>query len=247
MVDFINEVEDELRKDQYNVLLRKWGPLIAAICVAIVAAAGLYEYMSTSKDRAARNASISYVAATDLADAGEAEKAISQLKQIAEKAGPGYSGMALTRAAGLELENGNTAQAATLMDAAAGKFDKTLHQQLAQYKAALILADQGRHDDVIQRIEPLTESGAPFAYLARELRGYTHLAMDNITAARSDFLYLSSSPGAPQGVAQRASQMLMLTPSLSQRATAPADMTETPEIEAPDPVLPEDAPEEDTE
>jgi len=25
MVDFINEVEEELRKDQYNVLLRKWG------------------------------------------------------------------------------------------------------------------------------------------------------------------------------------------------------------------------------
>ena len=71
MVDFINEVEEELRKDQYNVLLRKWGPLIAAVAIGIVAVAGVYEYIKTSDARAAKNASISYVAASNTLESGE--------------------------------------------------------------------------------------------------------------------------------------------------------------------------------
>ena len=37
MVDFINEVEEELRKDDYNRLLKKYGPLIGAVLSLIVA------------------------------------------------------------------------------------------------------------------------------------------------------------------------------------------------------------------
>jgi len=34
VVDFINEVEEELRKDEYNRLLRRYGPYILAVIVA---------------------------------------------------------------------------------------------------------------------------------------------------------------------------------------------------------------------
>ena len=44
MVDFINEVEEELRKDEYNRLLRRYGPYILAVIVAIVAGTGFLEY-----------------------------------------------------------------------------------------------------------------------------------------------------------------------------------------------------------
>ncbi|MEE9347537.1 MAG: tetratricopeptide repeat protein [Robiginitomaculum sp.] len=232
MVDFINEVEEELRKDQYNVLLRKWGPYLAGLAISIVAAAGLYEFMKTSKDRAARNASISYIAATDALTAGDSEGALSQFKAMASQAKPGYAGLALTQAAAIELEAGRAQDAAASFDKAALSFDTDLHKQLAQLKAAYILSGAGHHDDVLARVEPLAMSGAPFAYLARELRGFTHLAMENARSARSDFLYLSSSPGAPEGVRQRAEQMLALTPSLTATPSEPEIAPKlTPEIE----------------
>jgi len=234
MVDFINEVEEELRKDQYNVLLRKWGPLIAAVALAIVAGAGVYEYTKTADSRAAKNASISYIDATKTLDTGDADKALREFKAIAEQAKPGYAGLALSQAAGIELEKGRDQEAVALFDQASQTFETDLHKQLSQYKAALILAGEGRYDDVLQRVEPLTVSGAPFADLARELRGYTHLAMENPRAARSDFLFLSTSPGTSEGIRQRAEQMLALTPSLSSMSEeslpAPTPAT-TPESE----------------
>ena len=215
MVDFINEVEEELRKDQYNVLLRKWGPLIAAVAIGIVAVAGVYEYIKTSDARAAKNASISYVAASNTLESGDTAEALRQFKAIAGKAKPGYAGLALSQAAGIELENGRLDAAAALFDQASNAFETELHKQLAQYKAALILSGQGRHDDVLQRVEPLIAPGNPFSDLARELRGFTHFSSDDLKSARSDFLFLSTSPGTSEGIRMRAEQMLALTPALS--------------------------------
>ncbi len=231
MVDFINEVEDELRKDQYNVLLRKWGPLIALIAVGIVAAAGFYEYTKKAGDRAARNASIEYVAASELLAEGKTDEALSRFEAIAQKAGPGYGGLSLSRAAQIELDRGNSERAVALFDSAAGVYTKPLHKELAQYKAALILSDLGRHDEVLQRVNPLIETGKPYADLARELRGFTHLALGDNAAARRDFLFLSSSLSAGENIITRAKQMLALTPSLAAKAddapvSAPVPVTD---------------------
>ena len=75
MVDFINEVEEELRKDEYNRLLRRYGPYILAVIVAIVAGTGFLEYQKHAKDKAARATSASYVAASDAAAAGNVDPA----------------------------------------------------------------------------------------------------------------------------------------------------------------------------
>ena len=243
MVDFINEVEEELRKDQYNVLLRKWGPLIALIAIGIVAAAGFYEYTKTAGDRAARNASIEYVAASDLLEQGNTDEALSRFEAIAQKAGPGYGGLSLSRAAQIELDRGNAERAVALFDSAAGVYDKPLHKELAQYKAALILSDLGRHDEVLQRVNPLIETGKPYTDLARELRGFTRLALGDNASARRDFLFLSSSLSAGENIITRAKQMLALTPALAPASDAQADDENIP---APAPVTDGDAPEENT-
>lgn len=232
MVDFINEVEDELRKDQYNKLLRKWGPLIAALAIAIVAAAGFYEYTKTAEDRAARNASIEYITATDALEAGNAEDALRRFEAISQKAKPGYAGLSLTQAADIELNRGNAQRAVALLDSAAGAFETPLHKELTQYKAALLLSDMGRNDEVLQRVNPLIGSGKPFSQLARELRAFTYLALNDTARARSDFLFLSTALNAGDGVTTRAKQMLALTPSLSA-----GDMPDVTPIPAIDPTI----------
>ena len=51
MVDFINEVEEELRKDDYNRLLKKYGPAIGIVLFLIIAGTGFLEYKKYAADK----------------------------------------------------------------------------------------------------------------------------------------------------------------------------------------------------
>lgn len=230
MVDFINEVEEELRKDEYNRLLRRYGPYILAIIVAIVAGTGFLEYQKYTKDQSARATSASYVDASDKAAAGEVDQSIAEFMAIAEKAPAGYAGLSLVRAATLKLEAGDSTEAVRLLDRAATTFETARHAQLAQIKAAYILANEGAYSDVINRIGPLMEKDAPYEFLARELMGFAALKSGDETLAREQFGYLESIPGVPAPIKERAKQNL----SLMRTATAAAA------IKAPEPAMPDE-------
>lgn len=213
MVDFINEVEEELRKDDYNKLLKRYGPAIGAVLFLIVAGAGVFEWQKSRDDRVARAASASYVAAADLERGGEADKAISAYLALADKAPAGYSGLSLMRAAAIELNAGNRAKAVALYDQAAKQFEFPRHADLASLKAAYILADNGAYSDVQSRIDRLAAKDAPYEFLARELAGFVAFQSGDMALARQEFTYLKTIPGVPQGIAQRATQYLSLVPA----------------------------------
>lgn len=253
MVDFINEVEDELRKDSYNALLRKWGPYIVGACILIVATAGAMEYLKSASERKAKSTSISYVAAQAMLDEENTADAFAKFMAIADKADPGYAGLSLMNAAAIKLDEGQGQQAVALFDRAASAFDTDLHQQLAQLKAAYILADLGEYDAVKTRIAPLAEREAPFEYLARELQGFTALNTGDVQGARAQFAYLSTSLDVTPGIQERAEQVLALTPALSgmsaaeiEAAAKEAAPQESLDVEAPAPASPDDAASDDT-
>jgi len=210
VVDFINEVEEELRKDEYNRLLRRYGPYIGAVIIAIVAATGFLEYQKYVKDKAARATSASYIDAANKAVEGNVDQAITEFLAISEKAPAGYAGLSLIRAAGLKLEAGDRAEAVRLFDQAASAFETPRHIQLAQIKAAYVLANDGAYSDVMSRVGALTEKDAPYEFLARELMGFAALKSGNDALAREQFGYLDSIPGVPASIKERAKQSLSL-------------------------------------
>ena len=238
MVDFINEVEEELRKDEYNRLLRRYGPFLLAVIVAIVAVAGFLEFQKYTKDQAARATSASYIEASDKAAAGDIDQSIAEFLAIADKAPAGYAGLSLMRAASLKLEAGDSGEALRLLDRAANTFDTERHKQLAQIKAAYILANDGAYSDVVSRAAPLMEKDAPYEFLARELVGFAGLKSGDEALAREQFGYLESIPGVPATIKERAKQNL----SLMRTASAAANIT----IEAPEDVTPDATPETET-
>lgn len=239
VVDFINEVEEELRKDEYNRLLRRYGPFIVAVIVAIVATAGFLEYQKYTKDKSARATSASYVAAANKAAEGNVDDSIAGFLAIAEEAPAGYAGLSLVRAASLKLEAGNSGEAIRLLDQAASTFEAPRHAQLAQIKAAYILANDGAYSDVINRTGPLIEKDAPYEFLARELMGFAALKSGDETLAREQFGYLESIPGVPATIKERAKQNL----SLMRTAAASANI-QAPEPAAPEPTASETTPSE---
>ena len=234
MVDFINEVEEELRKDKYNALLRKFGPYIMAILVAIVLLAGFIEYQKGKDGREARAASASYVSATKLADAGKTQQALQKFIALSKVAPAGYAGLSLSRAADLELKRGNKEMAVKYFDQAAAKFEQPIHKDMAAYKAALIVMDLGRYDDVRARTNSLIYEDAPYGDLARELSAHADLKTDRVDEAKTKLKYLVNVPGVLPGVKDRARQAIMLL-----NADSTVDKKEeAQEIPAPQPERP---------
>ena len=210
MVDFINEVEEELRKDKYNQLLRKFGPYIVAVIIIIVAATGFYEYRNYSTSQTAKAASAAYESAGKIEKSGDLQAAIAKFTDLAEVAPDGYAGLSLVRAAGLKVQLGDMNGAVTLFDQAASKFDQSLHKDLASLKSAYILLDLGRYNDVQARLGILAVDGAPYQNLAKELLAQAAFRSGDIATARTGFTYLSNATGVAKGIQSRAEQALAL-------------------------------------
>lgn len=229
MVDFINEVEEELRKDEYNKLLRRYGPFLLGAIIAVVAATGYMEWSKSTADKAARSVSYAYVDAGEKAQSGDVDGAVADFIAISEQAPSGYSGLSLMRAASLRLEEGNRDGAIALFDQAAAKFEKPRHKQLAQIKAAYILAGDGRFADVSARLGALAAKDQPYEDLSRELLGFAAMQSGDMSTARQQFSYLDSIPGVMPSVKLRAEQYLSLMKTdQAAMATLPTDPVETP-------------------
>lgn len=223
MVDFISEVEEELRKDDYNKFLRQYGPLIIGLLVAVVGVVAFLEWRDYANDRTARAAAASYLNADELLIEGQEDQASRAFLDLADVAPDGYAGLSLMRAANLAADTGNPQEAVRLYDAAAARFELDRHAHLAQLKAAYVLANQGQWSDVDRRVAPLMETDAPYEFLARELLGSAALNLNDIDRAREHFLYLETVPGVPETIAQRAEQALTLLNSAREGSDDPTE------------------------
>lgn len=227
MVDFINEVEEELRKDDYNRLLKKYGPAIGVILFLVVAGTGYLEYRDYAKGKKASAVAAIYTAADTKLDSGQPDDAVTAFADLGATGPEGYAGLALMRAAAIRQDQGDALGAIKYFDQAADKFSIPRHKQLAQLKAAYLLADQGAYSDVIERLGPLAETEEPYEFLARELLGYAHAESGNASAAREQFAYLTSVPGVPSTVKQRAEQsMALMSTTASLAAPTPIENPE---------------------
>jgi len=210
VVDFINEVEEELRKDEYNRYLKRYGPYIATALAVLIIGVAFSEWRDSQKEKLARAMSLDYMAASEFEEAGQVSEAVQAFDKLAAKAPSGYAGLSLIRAANLKLEAGEDIEAVRYLDLAAAQFEVRRHQELAQMKAAYILANEGAYSDVMNRVQPLTEKGAPYEFLARELLGLAAYKTGDEALARENWGYLSSIPGVPATIKERADAALGL-------------------------------------
>ena len=229
MVDFINEVEEELRKDDYNALLKKYGPIIAGIIILIIAVTGFIEWRKSADSRAARATSASYVQALDTARSGEKALAVEQFEALAAVSPEGYKGLSLMQAGTLKLELGEHKAAIDFYDAAAQSLTQPRHSHLAQLKSAYILASLGAYEDVQSRLDPLIAKDAPYEFLARELLGFSAMELGDEKSAREQFGYLEAIPGVPPTIKERAEQSLTLIRAKS--ALNPPDPVDAVSVE----------------
>ncbi|RZJ93554.1 MAG: tetratricopeptide repeat protein [Brevundimonas sp.] len=207
MVDLFEEVEEELRVEQYKKLAVRLAPwVIGGLVAGIIIAGAIYGIVRYQESNAAK-ASAAYSAVLEKLAQGDNEGAIKQL-QLVPKGSKAYRALALSLQGGLLIEEGRTAEGVKLLDesatAAPGGKAGLILADSARLKAAWAVLDDAPYAEVEKRLQPLTEDGRPYSALAKEAMGMALINAGRAKEAKPIFTKLSVDPSAPQSMAQRA-------------------------------------------
>ncbi|MCC5995040.1 MAG: tetratricopeptide repeat protein [Oceanicaulis sp.] len=208
MADVFDEVEEELRRERYQAMLRKWGPWVAGAALAIVLGAAGYQYWTHSTRQAADTASDAYQAAASLYEAGAYNEADAAFAALAESGPRGYATLALMRRAAIAQAAGDGREAARLYEEAAERSPEPITRDLARYRAVLAQFDELSLDDLQLRLEPLTRPESAVGPLARELMAAAALRDQRWDDARRRYELLTIALDAPPGMQRRAQEAL---------------------------------------
>lgn len=229
--NFIREIDEELRSDRMRALWRRGGPYIIGAAVAVVLAVAANEGWKWWQSSTAANASDSFYAAMQLAEAGDIDAARTALSEVQAQGVNGYPVLAQFRQASLLLQQGDTAGAVAAYDALATAQNNPRLREVALVMAAFVLVDGGDVAAVEQRVAGLTADGAPMRNPAREAIGLTRYRAGDLDGALTAFQEVLDDPGASQETRTRL--QLYVAQLVAQGATPPAptldDMTDLPE------------------
>jgi hypothetical protein len=208
VVDVFEEVEDELRTEQYKRLALKALPWIAGALLLVAAVyGGWFAYQKYHTEKAAKAAE-AYQAAVETGSKGDLEAAYKQFDDLAKTAPPGYKALALQMQGALRLHEDRVKDAVALFDASAkaapGGKEGMIVADAARLKSALALLDEAPYAELEGRLKPLTEDDRPYRALALEALALAKLNAGKVKEARADFESLRLSLDASQPMIERA-------------------------------------------
>jgi hypothetical protein len=220
VVDIFDEVEEDLRAERAEKLLKKYAWLLIAVAVAIVGAAAGWQLWNRYRNQQDTAAAARYIAIQNALEQPAAQQGdarpdqIAALDQIAASAPAGYRTLARLRAAGLKADAGDAAGAVALWNevAADGSTDRLL-RDLASLLAAQRELDHGDPAQLEARLKPLTESSNPWSTLAQEQLAMLDLRQNKVDDARKKLQALSFDIASPSGLRARASALLAGLPA----------------------------------
>jgi hypothetical protein len=214
VVDIFDEVDEELRAERAQQLLQKYGGVLFAVCLLVVAAVGGWKAWGWYQDRQDLNAATLYASASTRAEVAGAAgpnrpAAIAAFDAVAASAPDGYRILARLRTAGLMADAGDVQGASVLWDqVAADSAADPLLRDLASLTWCLYHADQGDPGLVEGRLKPLAAPGNAWRSLAPEQLALLDLRQGRTEEAKAQLKKLVEDTTAPSGVRGRASALL---------------------------------------
>lgn len=213
MTDVFEEVEEQLRSDQYIALARRYLPwvigIVAAILLAAVGVMGFREYQTRQAGKAAE----AYAEALESVTKGDKAAAYAQFETVVKVGSKGYKALALMQQGGLRLEDHKLDEAIKLFDAAAEVAPTPVIGDAARLKSAFALMDTASPVELEKRLKPLTETKRPYRPTALEALAMVKLSEGKVDEAKSDFGVINLLPDAPAAMRERATAAISLIDS----------------------------------
>lgn len=203
---FIEEVTEEVRKDQLFGYFKKYGWIAGAV---IVLAVGGAAYSEWSKSKAASVAQARGDAiASALAKENPADQ-IAALDELSADAGASFAILALQKAA-LQVENDQKEAALTTLDSlAASDTVETIYRDMAMFKALMLRGKDAEPAARMAALDQLAIPGNPFRPLALEQMAVAKLDADDTAGAIELLQGLLEESEVSAGIQQRATQLLV--------------------------------------
>ncbi|WP_234680625.1 tetratricopeptide repeat protein [Bradyrhizobium monzae] len=215
MSELFDEVDEEVRREQFKKLWDKYSLYIIALMVLIVAAVGSwrgYQYLEAKK---AAEAGAIFEKAVELSEQGKHAEAETAFADLAAKAPSGYRTLARLRAAAEASARDPKAAAKMYDDIAADRSVGSEWQDLAKIRAASLLVDSASYADIQQRLETSAEPKSTFRHSAREMLALSAWRNNDMTAARKWVDAIAEDGETPPGLRSRAEALQALLPPVA--------------------------------
>ena len=207
------EIDDELRQDRAHKLWRAYGQYVIGTALALVIGVGGYQGWQKYQLSARLADGRKFTAATELAEAKKFDDAFKAFAELSDSGGKGYQLLARFNQARLLAEKGEAGSAATAYRVLADDpAVEPLYRGLAVVLGALQELNVAGTDwaALEKRLEPLMAGTSTWRFSARELTGLLAKRSGDTAKAKKLFSGLANDRGAPQGIRNRAQEMLSI-------------------------------------
>lgn len=215
MSELLDEVDEEVRREQLKKLWDKYSLYFIALMVLIVAAVGGwrgYQYLEAKK---AAEAGAVFEKAVELSEQGKHAEAETAFADLAARAPYGYRTLARLRAAAEASARDPKAAAKMYDDIAADSSVGSEWRDLAKIRAAGLLVDSASYADIQQRLETSAEPKSTYRHSARELLALSAWRNNDMTAARKWLDAIAEDGETPPSLRSRAEALQALLPPVA--------------------------------
>ena len=210
MSDVFREVDEEVRREQLQKLWDRYGYLLVALAVLIIAAVGAWRGYEWWEAKKAAEAGSAFEAAITLSDSGKHAEAGAAFAKIAADGSSGYRPLARIReAAELSYVDPKAAVAAFETIANDGSANQVL-RDLAALRAGSLLVDTGSYPEAVRLLEPIAQPERTFRHTARELLALSAWRQGDAANTKRWFDMLSTDPLTPSATRSRAEMLMAL-------------------------------------
>lgn len=208
MANFIEEVDEEVRRERLEKLWKRWSPAAAGFVVVLLAGIAGFQFWQSHRAEKAAADGAAFNAALNQAQAGKPAEAAAAFASLAGSASEGYALLArFQQAANLVAAKDMPGAIAAYDTIAADDSVDAEYRNLARYLAAFHGLETLDTEAVKQRLAAIPANGV-WSANARELQAMAEIKAGNIDAARQLLTTLADDAMAPAGLRGRATELL---------------------------------------
>lgn len=209
MSDIFREIDEELRRDNFEKLWTRYGKYVVLLALAAVLVTagvmGWREYRSRER----QEEGVRYAAALALQQQGKNAEAADAFAVLARDGHDGHAVLARLAEASLRVKTGDIAGAVAIYDQlAADAGIDPVFRDAATLLSARYGIDKADPHAIVERLAPLTNAENAWHPLALELTALADLKAGDKAKAREAYERLADDLNAPQGLRARAAEMI---------------------------------------
>lgn len=228
---FLREVDEELRKEQVNTFVTRYGKWIIGGAILLLALIGGLIWWNQRQEAKAGEASEKLVQVIEQIEAGNARGAAAAIDELAASDSDAYRAAGLFSRANAQVQtNAIPAAIATLRGIAADESLAQPYRDAALIRQTQLEFDQLQPAEVVRRLQLYAQAGNPWFGTAGEMMAIALIRQQRYPQAGQIYGAMVRDAGVPDSIKARALQMasalgldaVQLEPRIEQSAQAAA-------------------------